>query len=707
VGFSEAEAYLIASADQRIDLDADTDSQEMTRLGDINQCLNWHAFLNKGRWARDRGPGDPLGFRGGFENFLIGAPEFDATDPNSLIRRIAVAESKGPRCVTPDIVEKFRKDIIKEIEEGVDELDENDPSDGPIEYIETIDLLQKDNERRAWGFPPFRGVMSPATHIIFARVALTDLTREYDYRSLLNPQDNDGDGCIDEDLPDVDHDTPTEADDDRDGRADEDPLDPSVLGQELIQVIEQAIQRGIDTAIREREGLKASLLNRACDPGVGYKEKLVFFGQYLHFLQDIFSHWAYFAEPAPKHFKDTGSGVDPDSLASNEKFPPLFLSRPKDPADMLRETLSEMKRFRRDCLHQDVKDIWSERDIETIFSKLQANSDPSWRINEVPSLVRRFYNLPPPGYPAAPRPGFDRAAVLARQRGAIDAELTSRSFSRLPAGPLDLDFDQRGGWGNLSELQPLLHVPIYSLDFGEVPVNDVKTLFLIISNLGAQDLEIKGAALGGADYGEFSVPNLDLVVRTLKGGEDYELKITFNPNSEGDKVANIVIEAKPPTHPGQVVIQLRGRGIATPQNRFTWNDPNTGGRLQIEVRITPQADGRLKWEYLVTNLSYNPPGGNGFSGFQVFFADSVGELSGQFGPEGWGMNSSVLGPKPPEGATWDKVSGRGVMPGAQVTFGFFTAPREPATSFGMAHTWVGGTEDYMFTGELLVPGNRK
>lgn len=139
----------------------------------------------------------------------------------------------------------------------------------------------------------------------------------------------------------------------------------------------------------------------------------------------------------------------------------------------------------------------------------------------------------------------------------------------------------------------------------------------------------------------------------------------------------------------------------------TWTDPNTKGQLQIEVRITPQADGLWKWEYIVTNLSYNPHGGNGFSSFQIFFADSVNELSGQFGPEGWKMNASVLGPKRPEGASWDKVSGNGAMPGERVTFGFFTAPRESETFFGIAHTWIGDREDFIFKGDLLVPGKRK
>jgi len=134
---------------------------------------------------------------------------------------------------------------------------------------------------------------------------------------------------------------------------------------------------------------------------------------------------------------------------------------------------------------------------------------------------------------------------------------------------------------------------------------------------------------------------------------------------------------------------------------FTWTDPSTKGKLKIEVRVTPQADGRYKWEYLVTNLSYNPHGGNGFSSFSFQFADYVDELSGQFGPEGWEMNYY------PDGVAWDKISGLGAMPGEQVAFGFFTEPRELVKSRGMASTWVGDRRGFFFGGDLLVPGKRK
>jgi hypothetical protein len=139
---------------------------------------------------------------------------------------------------------------------------------------------------------------------------------------------------------------------------------------------------------------------------------------------------------------------------------------------------------------------------------------------------------------------------------------------------------------------------------------------------------------------------------------------------------------------------------------FTWTDPDTKGQIKIEVRVTAQAADRYKWEYIVTNLSYNPRGGNGFSGFNIVFAQPVEELSGQFGPSGWKMN--CCGRRPPGGAEWDKPSGPGVMPGQSVTFGFFTKPREAIiVKTSWAHTWVGGRQAFIFTGDLLVPGRLK
>lgn len=140
---------------------------------------------------------------------------------------------------------------------------------------------------------------------------------------------------------------------------------------------------------------------------------------------------------------------------------------------------------------------------------------------------------------------------------------------------------------------------------------------------------------------------------------------------------------------------------------FTWQDPSSGGQLEIEVNVFQQATGQYRWEYTIRNVDYDPPGGNGLSGFQVLFASQVEEFAGQFGPPGWSMN--CCGAPPPWGAEWDisDLEGEGIRPGSEATFGFITDPRAIVLrGDSWAHTWISGVQQYIFSGDLLVPGSR-
>lgn len=204
----------------------------------------------------------------------------------------------------------------------------------------------------------------------------------------------------------------------------------------------------------------------------------------------------------------------------------------------------------------------------------------------------------------------------------------------------------------------------------------------------------------------------------LKPGESTNVTVTVDISglSKGNQGAKITISSPEATNsPQTLFVGLQITAATIPPDiptTFTWTEPETKGQIRIEVRVTAQADRRWKWEYIVTNLSYNPPGGNGFSGFNIAFASPVEELSGQFGPSGWVMN--CCGRNPPLGAEWDKPDGSGVMPGGSATFGFFTEPREAVVVKGTqpfetswAHTWVSGSQAFIFTGDLLVPGRLK
>ncbi len=228
---------------------------------------------------------------------------------------------------------------------------------------------------------------------------------------------------------------------------------------------------------------------------------------------------------------------------------------------------------------------------------------------------------------------------------------------------------------------------------------------LTISNRGGQPLTWSASA-------DKSWVKLNPDRGALKPGESAEVTVTVEISglSEGNQSAQITVSSPEATNsPQRLFVGLQITASTLPPGTpttFTWTDPDTKGQLKIEVRVTAQSDSRFKWEYSVTNLSYNPQGGNGFSGFNIVFAEPVEELSGQFGPSGWEMN--CCGRRPPGGAEWDKPSGSGVMPGQSATFGFFTKPREAVVGgSSWAHTWIRGGQAFIFRGDLLVPGRLK
>jgi hypothetical protein len=157
---------------------------------------------------------------------------------------------------------------------------------------------------------------------------------------------------------------------------------------------------------------------------------------------------------------------------------------------------------------------------------------------------------------------------------------------------------------------------------------------------------------------------------------------------------------------------LQTQPVIITSGSFSWTEPSTKGQVNIDLRVLLQSDGQFRWEYIVKNRSYNPPGGNGFSGFNIVFASPVEELQveRQFGPSDWVMN--CCGIRPPQGAEWDKPRGPGVMPGQSATFGFLTQPREFTfvkgtrpfeTSWAHTHSERGL---FIFTGDLVVPSKK-
>jgi hypothetical protein len=164
-----------------------------------------------------------------------------------------------------------------------------------------------------------------------------------------------------------------------------------------------------------------------------------------------------------------------------------------------------------------------------------------------------------------------------------------------------------------------------------------------------------------------------------------------------------------------VFLAVPGYAATVFQSTFNWTDTASGGSVQIQVQVLDNLAGNFSkyaWNYMVTNLSYNPTPGttNGLSGFTLLFPFAIPELADQFAPSGWILN--CCGIAPPGGVGWDlpNSSGSGIPVGGSALFGFSTMPRpvkqEPGiapfiTSF--AYSYNSDLPVNLFTGPLAVP----
>jgi hypothetical protein len=156
-----------------------------------------------------------------------------------------------------------------------------------------------------------------------------------------------------------------------------------------------------------------------------------------------------------------------------------------------------------------------------------------------------------------------------------------------------------------------------------------------------------------------------------------------------------------------------GGKVLLSSHSYTWTDPVSGGQANITQNVYEgveivEPDGTvvfvphdMTWEYVVTNLSYDPEPGitNGFSGFQLLFPGPVPELYNQQSPAVGGpwQQNAFSGQFPPFGVEWDAaLPGAGIMPGQTGTFSFSTFERMDVIveaegvgqgPAGWAHTW--------------------
>jgi hypothetical protein len=156
-----------------------------------------------------------------------------------------------------------------------------------------------------------------------------------------------------------------------------------------------------------------------------------------------------------------------------------------------------------------------------------------------------------------------------------------------------------------------------------------------------------------------------------------------------------------------------GVGDVIRSDTFTWS----GGQVEVTATLYNNCSGdlsRYQWEYIVNNVSYNPAGGNGLSGFHLDFSPAtIPDVTDQSGPTDWTENSHTLAP--PNGVSWDipdvasntasiPTPGQGISPGGSETFTFCTLPRADVDTTGAAHSWSSGAEASPISGGLFVPG---
>ncbi|MEW6189346.1 MAG: hypothetical protein AB1466_04450 [Actinomycetota bacterium] len=133
---------------------------------------------------------------------------------------------------------------------------------------------------------------------------------------------------------------------------------------------------------------------------------------------------------------------------------------------------------------------------------------------------------------------------------------------------------------------------------------------------------------------------------------------------------------------------------------------------QTQARTFPA--GQKLFEYEVTNIKYNPPGGNGLSGFNIRLRNGVtnADVLSMIGPPGWSCYNGT-GPAGSGNVEWDiRASvGTGLMPGQTGIFGF-TVPATPQfrptlypDDFGnWMHSWnVNDVQFALFFGPISGP----
>ncbi len=126
-----------------------------------------------------------------------------------------------------------------------------------------------------------------------------------------------------------------------------------------------------------------------------------------------------------------------------------------------------------------------------------------------------------------------------------------------------------------------------NLDFGNVPLGQPKTLPLTLSNVGALELDVAGATVGGADKGDFAV--VGKVPSAIQPGSNAQLPIQFVPSAGGPRSATLSISTNSQAIP-VLKVQLTGNGkdvvIAASVTALDFGPVQVGTQKTLPVTLT-------------------------------------------------------------------------------------------------------------------------
>jgi hypothetical protein len=149
---------------------------------------------------------------------------------------------------------------------------------------------------------------------------------------------------------------------------------------------------------------------------------------------------------------------------------------------------------------------------------------------------------------------YDPASEAFTDTGLTGLALRGASAATLPGGRVLLAGHSSAQYGSQEkEAKIFVSAPSATspgLAFGEVPASETSgPQPLTVTNLGAQDLEVEGAALTGAGAADFEIVADECTGETLAFGESCDLRVSVTPSSSEPLSAAVTLTDNAPTSP--------------------------------------------------------------------------------------------------------------------------------------------------------------